>query len=72
MRAKEGKELKEKKRPGQEAYDTSRKDQSWQSKPEIFVGYQGTQTGMSALVEDVKADFHAEKKYPHYWLKAVC
>ena len=68
MSSKESKELKEKKRPGQEAYDTSRKDQSWQSKPEIFVGYQGTQTGMSALVEDVKADFHDEARGVYYVL----
>lgn len=73
MRAKEGKELKEKKRPGRKpmtpaekaaaaAARAEEKAKADNLKPEIFVEYQGTQTGMSALVEAVKADFHAEKK----------
>ena len=73
MRAKEGKDLKGKKRPGRKPMTPAEKAAAAAAravekakadnlKPEIFVEYQGTQTGMSALVEAVKADFHAEKK----------
>lgn len=38
------------------------KEKAQNMRPEIFVQYQGGETGIDALVEAVKADFHAEKK----------
>ena len=38
------------------------KEKAQNMRPEIFVQYQGDETSMDALVEAVKANFHAEKK----------
>ena len=38
------------------------KEKAQNMRPEIFVQYQGGETGMDALVEAVKEAFHAEKK----------
>lgn len=38
------------------------KEKAQNMHPEIFVQYQGGETSMDALVEAVKANFHAEKK----------
>lgn len=38
------------------------KEKAKNMRPEIFVQYQGGETGMDALVESVKESFHAEKK----------
>ena len=68
MSAKDGKDLKGKKRPGRKPMTPAEKAAAAEKakadnlKPEIFVEYQGAQTDMSALVEAAKADFHAEKK----------
>jgi hypothetical protein len=73
LSAKDGKDLKGKKRPGRKPMTpaekaaaavarAAEKAKADNLKPEIFVEYQGAQTDMSALVEAAKADFHAEKK----------
>lgn len=38
------------------------KDKAKNLVPELFIQYQGEQTGINELVEAVKADFHAAKK----------
>lgn len=38
------------------------KEKAQNMRPEIFLQYQGGETGMDALVEAVKASFHEEKK----------
>lgn len=73
MSDKDGKELKEKKRPGRKpmtpeekaaaaAERAAKKAKADNLMPEIFVQYQGVQTDMNTLLEAVKADFRAERK----------
>lgn len=73
MSTKDGKELKEKKRPGRKpmtpeekaaakAAREAEKAKADNLKPEVFIQYQGDQTDMNALVEAAKTDFRSSKK----------
>lgn len=73
MSDKDGKELKEKKRPGRKpmtpeekaaaaAERAAKKAKADNLTPEIFMQYQDVQTDMNTLLEAAKADFRAEKK----------
>lgn len=73
MSAKDNNEVKEKKRPGRKpmtpeekaaakAAREAEKAKADNLKPEIFVQYQGDQTDMNALLEEVKTGFRSSKK----------